>query len=100
MDFNLVHRPGWQGRIEAITRPGVLPFAAGALTGIFARIDGLAVEGATKDGQRFTATLQNGDFLALRPETVVPGALTLAASAAAAGKVLGILAVAERLAVK
>jgi environmental stress-induced protein Ves len=96
-DFNLIHRPGWQGRIAPLAQPGSVSCLPGAFTGVFARINDLAAEGTGKGGRRFSATLQAGDFLMLKAGAGERCTLALAAPAGRTG-VPGVLVEALRTA--
>ena len=67
VDFNLIHRPGWRGKIEGFVSAAALPLEGKGYMGIYALADGVAAT-MTLAGVTHGETLQAGDFLLVETE--------------------------------
>lgn len=64
VDFNLIHRPGWQGSIASFAERSALSLEGRGYVGVYALKDGV-VATITLDGTSYAETLRTGDFLLL-----------------------------------
>ena len=67
VDFNLIHRPGWQGKITSFTKEATLSLKKKGYTGIYALKDNITAT-ITLNGIMYRETLLTGDFLTIETD--------------------------------